>query len=197
MTDGRGVAASSTSGGAALRLENVSYTYDGRVEPALEHVSLDIGAGTTVALVGSSGAGKTTLAHLLVRFWDPQRGRVLMDGHNLAEYRLDDLRRRIALVAQDTYLFNQTLRENILIARPDATAEELEAAVRRASLDDVIGGLASALDTPVGERGMRLSGGQRQRVSIARAFLKDATVLILRCDEPPGCRQRTCRARGA
>lgn len=107
------------------------------------------------------------------------------------------MRRRIALVAQDTYLFNQTLRENILIARPDATAEELEAAVRRASLDDVIGGLASALDTPVGERGMRLSGGQRQRVSIARAFLKDATVLILRCDEPPGWRQRTRRARGA
>ncbi|MCZ6888305.1 MAG: ABC transporter ATP-binding protein [Gammaproteobacteria bacterium] len=179
VTDGRGVGASSTSGGAALRLENVSYTYDGRVEPALENVSLDIPAGTTVALVGSSGAGKTTLAHLLVRFWDPQRGRVLMDSHNLTEYRLDDLRRRIALVAQDTYLFNQTLRENILIARPDASVEELEAAVRRASLDDVIGGLPMGLDTPVGERGMRLSGGQRQRVSIARAFLKDATVLIL------------------
>ena len=102
-----------------------------------------------------------------------------MDGHDLKDYQLDDLRQRVALVAQDTYLFNQTLRENILIARPDAGGDDLDAAVARASLDEVIGGLPRGLDTPVGERGMRLSGGQRQRVAIARAFLKDSPVLVL------------------
>ncbi|MEM7122780.1 MAG: thiol reductant ABC exporter subunit CydC [Pseudomonadota bacterium] len=179
VTDGPGVPARADSGGAALTLDRATYTYDGRREPALDDVSLQMAAGTTVALVGPSGAGKTTLAHLLVRFWDPQQGAVAMDGHDLKDYQLDDLRQRVALVAQDTYLFNQTLRENILIARPEASGEELEAAVARASLDEVIGGLPRGLDTPVGERGMRLSGGQRQRVAIARAFLKDSPVLVL------------------
>ena len=142
-------------------------------------MSLTIPAGATVALVGPSGAGKTTLAHLLVRFWDPATGRILMDGHDLADYELDDLRQRVALVAQDTYLFNQTLAQNIRIAKPGADAAALDDAASRASLAEVIGNLPLGLDTSAGERGLRLSGGQRQRVAIARAFLKDAPVLIL------------------
>jgi ATP-binding cassette subfamily C protein CydCD len=132
-----------------------------------------------VALVGPSGAGKTTLAQLMMRFWDPDSGAIRMDGADLRDYRLDALRGRIALVAQDTYLFNESLRHNILIARPTASEAEVRAAVERAALADFVAALPEGLDTPVGERGMRLSGGQRQRVAIARAFLKDAPVLIL------------------
>src|SRR6185295_7082250 len=131
------------------------------------------------ALVGTSGAGKTTTAQLLMRFWDPDHGRLTLNGADLKHYRLDDLRRQIALVAQDTYLFNDTLRANILIARPEASDAELAAAVTQASLDDLIDALPEGLDSSVGERGTSLSGGQRQRVAIARAFLKDAPVLIL------------------
>ena len=138
-----------------------------------------IPAGKTVALVGTSGAGKTTTAQLLMRFWDPDAGRITLDGADLRSYRLDDLRRRIALVAQDTYLFNDTLRSNILIARPEATAAELMAAIEHASLAELVETLPAGLDSMVGERGTSLSGGQRQRVAIARAFLKDAPVLIL------------------
>ena len=106
-------------------------------------------------------------------------GRVTMDNVELGEYKLDDLRQRVAMVSQDTYLFNRTIKDNILIARPDATKIELEVAIERASLSEVIGRLPLGIDTSVGERGMRLSGGQRQRVAIARAFLKDAPVLVL------------------
>jgi ATP-binding cassette subfamily C protein CydCD len=142
-------------------------------------VNLDIAPGSTVALVGHSGAGKTTIANLLLRFWDPAEGRVLLDGYDLRAYRLDHLRRRIALVAQDTYLFNDTLRANVRLARPDAGEREVAAAVERAALADFVAGLPDGLDTTVGERGVQLSGGQRQRVAIARAFLKNAPVLIL------------------
>ena len=179
VRDGPGAPARPRPGGAAIALEAVSYTYRGRREPALDGVSLGIPAGSTAALVGPSGAGKTTLAHLLMRFWDPDSGRVALDGRDIRESRLDDLRGRTALVAQDTFLFNDTLRANILIARPDAAQAELDAAIDRASLRDVVDGLPEGLDTPVGERGARLSGGQRQRVAIARAFLKDAPILIL------------------
>jgi ATP-binding cassette subfamily C protein CydCD len=130
-------------------------------------------------LVGTSGAGKTTTAQLMMRFWDPQEGRITLNGADLRDYELDDLRRQIALVAQDTYLFNDTLRNNILIARPEAGEAELLAAIRHASLDDLMAELPEGIDSPVGERGTSLSGGQRQRVAIARAFLKDAPVLIL------------------
>ena len=179
VNDGPGVPERAHAGGVTLTVEDVAFTYHGRRQPALDNLNIEIGAGETAALVGPSGAGKSTLAHLLVRFWDPDMGRIAMDGHNLSDYALDDLRRQVALVAQDTYLFNTTLRENILVARPDADVQMLNAAVTRASLDDVIVGLPMGIDTPVGERGMRLSGGQRQRVAIARAFLKDAPVLIL------------------
>jgi len=129
--------------------------------------------------VGSSGAGKTTAAHLLMRFFDPQKGEVRMNGVSLRDYKLDALRDQIALVTQDTYLFNETLRANILLARPDAGDEEIRQAVARAALAEFVDALPEGLETRVGERGVRLSGGQRQRVAIARAFLKDAPILIL------------------
>jgi ATP-binding cassette subfamily C protein CydCD len=166
-------------GPAALALENVSFTYPGQTRRALSGVSFEIPAGKTVALVGTSGAGKTTTAQLLMRFWDADSGRITLNGADLKAYKLDDLRRMIALVAQDTYLFNDTLRANILIARPDASEGELQAAIKHASLSELVATLPDGLDSPVGERGTSLSGGQRQRVAIARAFLKDAPILIL------------------
>lgn len=146
---------------------------------ALKNVSLTLPAGATVALVGPSGAGKTTLAHLLLRFWDPDEGRIFLGQQDLRQLRLTDLRQHVALVSQDTYLFNDSLRANILIAKPEATEVELERAVAQAALADFATTLPQGLDTKVGERGMALSGGQRQRVAIARAFLRDAPVLIL------------------
>jgi ATP-binding cassette subfamily C protein CydCD len=178
VVDGPGVGPP-IPGAPALEMHDVSFVYPGRVEPALDGVSFDLPAGSTVALVGLSGAGKTTVAALCLRFWDPASGVVRLGGHDLREYRLDELRSRIALVAQDTYLFNDTLRNNIMLARPGAADAELAAAVANASLDDFVRALPDGLDTLVGERGAQLSGGQRQRVAIARAFLKDAPVLIL------------------
>jgi ATP-binding cassette subfamily C protein CydCD len=177
VRDGPGVDDDIT--GKGLVLNGVSFTYSGRREPAIHEVSLEIPDGKTLALVGPSGAGKTTLAHLLMRFWDPDSGTVAFGGHDLGDYRLDGLRRRMALVTQDTFLFNDTLRANITLARPDATEAELAATIERAALVDFVSGLPDGLETRVGERGMRLSGGQRQRVAIARAFLKDAPVLVL------------------
>ena len=177
VRDGPGVPA--RKGAAALALEKVSFTYPGQSRRALSDVTFDIPAGKTVALVGTSGAGKTTTAQLLMRFWDPDSGRITLNGADLRDYKLDELRGLIALVAQDTYLFNDTLRANILIARPDATEAELTAAIEHASLTELVAALPEGLDSPVGERGTSLSGGQRQRVAIARAFLKDAPILIL------------------
>jgi ATP-binding cassette, subfamily B, bacterial len=179
VTDGRGVPAATSVDALAVELADVTFAYPTRPRPALEGVSLRVPVGSTVALVGPSGAGKTTVANLLLRFWDPQAGVVRLLGHDLRDYTLDDLRRRIALVAQDTYLFNDTLRANIMLARPDADELALAAALERAALSDVVTALPNGLDTVVGERGARLSGGQRQRVAIARAFLKNAPVLIL------------------
>ncbi|MCG8545807.1 MAG: thiol reductant ABC exporter subunit CydC [Alphaproteobacteria bacterium] len=179
VADGPGVADMPHGRGAALELDDASYKYHGGNRPALRDVSFSAPAAKTIALVGPSGAGKTTLAHLLMRFWDPDSGSVRLDGHDLREFKLDDLRGRMALVAQDTYLFNDTLRANIRIARPDASEAEIEDAIDRASLREFVDSLPDGLDTQAGERGMRLSGGQRQRVAIARAFLKDAPVLIL------------------
>ena len=179
VTDGRGVPTDPGPSRLAVELADVTFAYPGRPRPALDGVSLRVPVGSTVALVGPSGAGKTTVANLLLRFWDPQAGVVRLLGHDLRDYTLDDLRRRIALVAQDTYLFNDTLRANILLARPDADDAALAEAVERAALSEVVAALPEGLETRVGERGARLSGGQRQRVAIARAFLKNAPVLIL------------------
>jgi len=182
VTDGPGVTRAG-EGPASLALEGVGFAYPGAHSSgervALAGVSFEIPAGRTLALVGPSGAGKTTTAQLLMRFWDPDQGRILLDGADLRDYGLDELRRRIALVAQDTYLFNDTLRNNILIARPEAGEAELRAAVEQAALSELVETLPEGLDSPVGERGTSLSGGQRQRVAIARAFLKDAPVLLL------------------
>ena len=179
VQDGAGVASDHRFGEASLELRDVSFAYPGMSRLALSHVDCVIPSGHTVALVGTSGAGKTTLAHLLMRFWDPRSGGVLLNGVDLRDYALDDVRARVALVAQDTYLFNDTLRRNILIAQPEASEADLQRAVQYASLDDVVAALPAGLDSRVGERGMSLSGGQRQRVAIARAFLKDAPILIL------------------
>ncbi len=167
------------AGGSALRFEHVTFTYPGRLRQALSDVSFEIPAGATVALVGPSGAGKTTIANLLLRFWDPQGGRILLDGVSPPDLTLDGLRGRIALVAQDTYLFNNTLEANVRLARPDATQEQVSLALSRAALAEFVTGLPEGLATKVGERGVQLSGGQRQRIAIARAFLKDAPLLVL------------------
>lgn len=179
ITEGPGAPAGSGSGGVSLELEDVDFAYQGTTRRALHGVSFKVPAGRTVALVGPSGAGKTTIAHMLMRFWDPASGVVRLDGHDLRDYHTDDLRQHVALVSQDTFLFNDTLKANILIAKPEAGEDEIMEALRRASLEDFVVALPDGLDTRVGERGMRLSGGQRQRVAIARAVLRDAPVLIL------------------
>jgi len=160
-------------------IQDVNFSYPGQNRHALEEITVSIPSGGTIALVGTSGAGKTTLAQILMRFWDPDTGNVKLKGVDLKDYNLDTLRAHISLVAQDTYLFNDTLRANILIARPEATEAELQKAIKNAALDGMIATLPDGLETAVGERGTSLSGGQRQRVAIARAFLKDAPVLIL------------------
>ena len=180
IEDGPGVdLVGKTDSGVSLAIEDVSFAYYGTARRALDHVTFEVPPGKTLALVGSSGAGKTTVAHMLLRFWDPAVGRITMAGHDLREFKQEALRQQIALVTQDTYLFNTTLGENIRMARPEATDGDIAEAVRRAALEETVKGMPAGLDTLVGERGMRLSGGQRQRVAIARAFLRDAPVLIL------------------
>jgi ATP-binding cassette subfamily B protein len=166
-------------GGSTIRFDDVDFAYPGARRPALDGVSLDIPAGATVAIVGPSGAGKTTLANLLLRFWDPSAGHILIDGVDLRDFELDHLRGRVSLVSQDTYLFNDTLRANVALARPDADIKEIFRALDQAALSEFVISLPEGLDTRVGERGVQLSGGQRQRVAIARAFLKNAPTLVL------------------
>jgi len=167
------------AGGSAIRFEGVNFSYPGARRPALSDIQLEVPAGSTIALVGPSGAGKTTIANLLLRFWDPNGGRILIDGVDLHDFQLDHLRARMSLVSQDTYLFNDTLRANVLLARPEAGETAIRRALEQAALADFVASLSEGLDTMVGERGVQLSGGQRQRVAIARAFLKNAPTLIL------------------
>ena len=162
-----------------IELRQLDFRYEGQDESALKQINLSIPAGGTVAIVGASGAGKSTVAHLLLRFWDPQQGQIEIAGRDIRRLTLEHLRAHVALVAQDTYLFNDSLRANLLMAKPGADDKELMQAVQRAELQGFVGGLPQGLDTRVGERGYALSGGQRQRVSIARAFLRDAPILVL------------------
>jgi len=155
------------------------YTSDRLV---LHDVSLRVPAATRVGIAGATGAGKTTLVGLLLRLYDPNAGRILLDGVDLRDYRIASLRDQYAMVLQDPVLFSTTVAENVAYARPDASREEIVQAARAANAHDFISQLPGGYDTPVGERGMLLSGGERQRISLARAFLKDAPILIL--DEP-------------
>jgi ATP-binding cassette subfamily C protein CydCD len=180
--DGRGVPAHDGDDGSAapsLAFDGVAFAYGTGERRALDGVSFDVEPGQTVALVGRSGAGKTTSANLVMRFWDPTDGWLSLAANDLRDFELDALRGRIALVSQDTYLFNTTVRENLRLGRPDATDAEIEEAARQANAHDFIMSFPDGYDTNVGERGMQLSGGERQRVSIARALLKNAPVLIL------------------
>jgi subfamily B ATP-binding cassette protein MsbA len=162
-----------------IELRDVSFGYANETRSVLRDVSLRVRAGAMVALVGESGGGKSTLTKLLPRFHDPTKGAVLWDGTDLRDARLSSLRRHIALVTQETVLFNDTVRHNISYGRPEATRAEIEEAARVAFAHDFIMELPHGYDTIVGERGIFLSGGQRQRLAIARAVLADASVLIL------------------
>jgi subfamily B ATP-binding cassette protein MsbA len=161
-----------------FRFENVTFEYR-EGQPVLRHVDLDIRLGETLALVGGSGGGKSTIVALLPRFYDVTEGRITVDGVDIRDVRLDDLREQIAYVFQDNFLFEGTIRENIAICKPSATDEEIWQVVQDAYLDDFIASLPEGLDSPVGERGSNLSGGQRQRVAIARALLKNAPLIVL------------------
>ena len=159
--------------------ENVSFHYSDDDTPVLEHVSFEIPAGKSIALVGPSGSGKTTICSLLPRFYDVTGGRVTIDGIDVRKLTLESLRNQIGLVQQDVYLFCGSIKDNIAYGRPDATMEEIVDAARKANIHDFIMELPEGYDTFVGERGTRLSGGQKQRISIARVFLKNPPVLIL------------------
>ncbi len=165
----------------ALAFRHVSFAY-GPDRPVLYDVSFEVEAGTRLGLLGATGAGKTTLISLLTRFYDPTEGEILLDGVDLRDYRLADLRRQFAVVLQEPVLFSVSIAENIEYAAPGASREHIVAAAQAANAHEFIERLPQGYDTPVGERGAKLSGGQRQRVALARAFLKDAPVLIL--DEP-------------
>lgn len=161
-----------------IYFNNISFEYEPDV-PVLKNISLRVAKNETIALVGNSGGGKSTIVSLIPRFYDVTKGSVEFDGINIKNYTLDSLRQQISFVFQDNYLFSGTIRDNIMMGNEHATAEAVEKAVRMAHLDEFLSGLEHGLDTYVGERGTTLSGGQRQRVAIARALLKDAPVVIL------------------
>jgi ATP-binding cassette subfamily B protein len=165
----------------ALAFRHVSFAY-GPDRPVLHDVSFDVESGMHIGLLGATGAGKSTLISLLTRFYDPTEGEILLDGVDLRDYRLADLRRQFAVVLQEPVLFSVSIAENIAYAAPEASRDQIVAAAQAANAHEFVERLPQGYDTPVGERGAKLSGGQRQRVALARAFLKDAPLLIL--DEP-------------
>jgi ATP-binding cassette subfamily B protein len=163
-----------------IEFENVSFRYEN--SPVLQNVSFHVEPGTICAILGPSGIGKSTLADLLVRFYDPDQGTIRLDGHDLRDLRLDDLRREVVLVDQSSFLFQASVRENIAYGKPDATLEEIAAAARAAAIHDHIQAMPQGYETILGERGLTLSAGERHRVTLARALLRNPSVLVL--DEP-------------
>lgn len=163
----------------AISLRDISFSYNDDKNEVLSHINIDIPKGQSVAIVGPSGGGKTTLCNLIPRFYEVNFGELLIDGKNIKNFTLSSLRSNIGMVQQDVYLFSGSVRENIAYGKPDASDEEIQAASRLAGADDFISALPDGYDTYVGERGVKLSGGQKQRISIARLFLKNPPILIL------------------
>lgn len=161
-----------------IRFENVTYSY-GKEGEVLKNISFNIDKGKTFALVGPSGGGKTTICHLIPHFYDVEHGRIFIDNTEIHDITMNSLRKNIGIVQQDVYLFNASIKENILYGNPDATDEEIITAAKRANIHDYIMTLENGYDTQIGERGVKLSGGQKQRLSIARVFLKNPPILIL------------------
>ena len=161
-----------------IKFENVKFKYV-KDKPVLKGISFDVKKGETIALVGNSGGGKSTIVSLIPRFYDVKSGAIKIDGIDIRDYKLYDLRKNISVVFQDNFLFSGTIKENILLGKFDATEEEIEKAVKMAYLDEFVATLKDGLDTEIGERGILLSGGQKQRVAIARAFIKNAPIVIL------------------
>ncbi|WP_026073451.1 ABC transporter ATP-binding protein [Robertmurraya massiliosenegalensis] len=162
-----------------IQLENVSFAYDEKEEKVLKNISLDVQEGETIALVGMSGGGKSSLVGLLPRFYDVTEGRILLDGIDIRDFQVRTLRDKIGMVLQDNILFSESVKSNILIGKPDATDEEVIEAAKAANAHDFIMNLPEGYETKVGERGVKLSGGQKQRVAIARVFIKNPPILVL------------------
>jgi ATP-binding cassette subfamily B protein len=162
-----------------VRFDRVGFSYPGADRPALSDIDIDVPGGSTLALVGETGSGKTTLASLVARLYDPSQGTITIDGVDVRELRLADLARIVGVVSQETYLLHTTVRENLRYAKPTATDAEIEQAAGAAQIHELISSLPDGYDTMVGSRGHRFSGGEKQRIAIARTLLRDPRVLIL------------------